>query len=97
MRGFGRRLLIYRWLVKRGAFPAGSVRANFTTVISAGVARVFVFDRDLGNVPDLGNVVSLPQISQNKSAEVVPKVEEANNREENKNTQTANSTLIYYD
>ncbi len=93
----GRGLKIYRWLVKSGAFPATVVRANFPTVISAGVARVGVFDRELGNVPDFSNVVSLPQTTQNQVAEVVPKVTETNNQEENQNTQTANSTEVYYD
>jgi hypothetical protein len=93
----GRGLKIYRWLVMRGAFPSTVVRANFPTVISATVARVGVFDRELGNVPDFSNLVSLPQTSQNRIAEVVPKVEETNNREENKNTQTANLTEVYYD
>lgn len=93
----GRGLKIYRWLIMRGAFPATVIRANFPTVISATVARVGVFDRELGNVPDFSNVISLPQTSQNQVAEVVPKVEETNNREENKITQTANLTEVYYD
>lgn len=93
----GRGLKIYRWLVMRGAFPGAIVRANFPTVISATVARVGVFDRELGNVPDFSNVVSLPQPSQNQVAEIVPAVTEANNREENQNTQAANSTEVYYD
>lgn len=93
----GRGLKIYRWLIKRGAFPATVVRANFPTVVSAGVARVTVFDRELGNVPDFGNVVSLPQISQTQIATVNSAVTETNNRKENKNTQTANLTEVYYD
>lgn len=93
----GRGLKIYCWLVKSGTFPGGVVRANFPTVISATVARVGVFDRELGNVPNFSNVVSLPQPSQNQIAEVVPATTETTNREENQNTQAANSTLIYYD
>lgn len=93
----GRGLKIYRWLVKSGAFPATVVRANFPTIISATVARVGVFDRELGNVPDFSNVVSLPQTTQNQVAEVVPIVTETTNQEENKNTQTANLTEVYYD
>lgn len=93
----GRGLKIYRWLIMRGAFPATVARANFPTVISAGVARIGVFDREIGRVPDFSNVVSLPQTPQNKSAEVVPKVAETDNREENQNNQTANSTEVYYD
>ncbi len=93
----GRGLKIYRWLIMRGAFPAGSVRANFPTVISATVARVSVFDRELGNVPDFSNVVSLPQTSQNQVAEVVPAVRETNTQEEKQNTQESNSIEVYYD
>jgi Transglycosylase SLT domain len=93
----GRGLKIYRWLIMRGAFPATVVRANFPTVISATVARIGVFDRELGNVLDFSNVVSLPQTPQNQVAEVVPKVAETNDQEENQNNQTANSTEVYYD
>lgn len=93
----GRGLKIYRWLIMRGAFPATVIRANFPTVISATVARVTVYDRELGNVPDFSNVVSLSQTPQNQVAEVVPTVTETNNQEENKNTQTANLTEVYYD
>lgn len=93
----GRGLKIYRWLVKRGAFPATVVRANFPTVISAGVARVTVFDRELGNVPDFSNAASLSLTSQNKIAEIVPAVTETNNQEENQNTRGLNLTEIYYD
>lgn len=93
----GRGLKIYRWLIMRGAFPGAIVRANFPTVISATIARIGVFDRELGNVPDFSNVVTVPQTTQNKIAEIVQKVAETNNQEENQNTQTANLTLIYYD
>jgi hypothetical protein len=93
----GRGLKIYRWLIKSGAFPGAIVRANFPTVISGTVARVGVFDRELGNVPDFSNVVSLPQPFQNQAAELVPAITETNNRVENQNKQAVNSTLIYYD
>jgi len=39
----------------------------------------------------------LPQNPQNKSAEVVPKVTETDNQEENQNNQTTNSTEVYHD
>jgi len=93
----GRGLKIYRWLVMRGAFPATVVRANFPTVISATVARVGVFDRELGNVPDFSNVVALPQTSQNQVAEVVSTVAETNTQNENQNTQSEKITEVYYD
>lgn len=93
----GRGLKIYRWLVMRGAFPATVVRANFPTVISATVARVGVFDRELGNVPDFSNVVSLPQTSQNQVAKVVSTVAETNTQNENQITQNEKMTEVYYD
>lgn len=93
----GRGLKIYRWLIMRGAFPAGSVRANFPTVISATVARIGVFDRELGNVPDFSNVISLPQTSQNQviaaNAIVTPK----NTQAEKQNPNEPNLTEVYYD
>jgi len=92
----GRGLKIYRWLVKSGAFPATVVRANFPTVISATVARVGVFDRELGNVPDFSSAVMV-QTNQNQFAEVVPKAAETTNTEENQNSQAANSMEVYYD
>ena len=93
----GRGLKIYRWLVKRGVFPEGSTKAYFPTVISAPVARVGVFDRELGSVPDFSNAASLPQTTQKRSTESVSKVAETNNQKENQNSEIANLTLIYYD
>lgn len=93
----GRGLKIYRWLIMRGAFPSTVVRANFPTVISAGVARIGVFDRELGKVPDFSNVELLRQTSQNQVAAVDSAVTETNNKEENQNNQTTNSTEVYYD
>lgn len=93
----GRGLKIYRWLILRGAFPAGVVRANFPTVISATVARVTVFDRELGNVPDFSNVVSLPQTAQNQVVAVNSTVSETKTQEEKQNPNESNSTEVYYD
>lgn len=93
----GRGLKIYRWLIMRGAFPSAVVRASFPTIISATVARVGVFDRELGNVPDFSNAASLPQTSQNKTATVNTAIKETNTREEKQNPQESNLTEIYYD
>lgn len=93
----GRGLKIYRWLILRGAFPAGVVRANFPTAISATVARVTVFDRELGNVPDFSNVVSLPQTAQNQVVAVNSTVSETKTQEEKQNPNESNSTEVYYD
>jgi len=93
----GRGLKIYRWLIMRGAFPAAVVRANFPAVISATVARIGVFDRELGNVPDFSNVQSLPQITQNQVAVINSVVTETNTREEKQNQIEPTSTEVYYD
>ncbi|HQU85719.1 MAG TPA: lytic transglycosylase domain-containing protein [Pyrinomonadaceae bacterium] len=93
----GRGLKIYRWLILRGAFPAETVRATFPTVISAMVARVGVFDRELGNVPDFRNVISLPQTNQNQVVAVNSMVIETNKVEEKQNANESTSTEVYYD
>jgi hypothetical protein len=84
---FGRAVSDLRedWAIGKTRQPIA--RANFPIVISAGVARVTVFDRELGNVPDFSNFVSLPETTQNQISEVVPKVTEKNNQEENEKTQ----------
>lgn len=48
----GRGLKIYRWLVARRSFANASFRANFPSVISASVARVSLYDPELGQVPN---------------------------------------------
>ena len=93
----GRGLKIYRWLIMRGAFPAGSVRANFPTVISATVARVTVFDRELGNVPDFNNFVSLPQTTPKQDMSKADVVTETTRRDEESNVSETKVTEVYYD
>jgi hypothetical protein len=53
----GRGLKIYRWLVLRQTFNAEIVRANFPAFISRSVARVSLFDPELGSIADLRNVI----------------------------------------
>ena len=48
----GRGLKIYRWLLSRQTFTNASFRANFPNAISASVARVSLYDPELGQVPD---------------------------------------------
>lgn len=93
----GRGLKIYRWLIMRGAFPASVARANFPTVISATVARVGVFDRELRNVPDFSNIVSLPQTTQNQVVAVNSVVSETMPQVEKQNLNEPNLTEVYYD
>lgn len=45
----GRGLKIYRWLVNRRAFPSAIFPATFPAEVSAAVARVSLFDPELGN------------------------------------------------
>lgn len=92
----GRGLKVYRWLVTRGAFPGGMVRANFPNVISAVVARVGVFDRELGKVPDFNNVIPLAQTLQNQLTAVNSLVTETGKARE-KPSSPAGLTEVYYD
>lgn len=48
----GRGLKIYRWLLSRQTFTNASFRANFPNAISASVARVSLYDPELGQVPN---------------------------------------------
>lgn len=48
----GRGLKIYRWLIARRTFATASSRANFPNAISASVARVPLYDPELGSVPN---------------------------------------------
>ncbi len=92
----GRGLKIYRWLIMRGAFPGGMVRANFPTAISAVIARVGVFDRELGNVPDFNNHIPLTQTSRNQLTPVDSVVTETEKAEGNQSSPSG-LTEVYYD
>jgi hypothetical protein len=47
----GRGLKVYRWLIARQTFANASFRANFPNAISVSVARVSLYDPELGQVP----------------------------------------------
>lgn len=75
----GRGLKVYRWLVSRQTFANSVVRANFPAVISSTVARVPLYDPELGNVPDFNvpiirqenlNRNTIAQKTQNESSEI---------------------------
>ena len=93
----GRGLKIYRWLVMRGLFPAKVVRANFPNVISATVARVGVFDRELGNAREFSNFALVPQAQPNQVADVNNAITETNTQDEKQNSQSSKFTEVYYD
>lgn len=48
----GRGLKVYRWLIARQTFANASFRANFPNAISATIARVSLYDAELGQVPN---------------------------------------------
>jgi len=93
----GRGLKIYRWLLNRRAFPSTVVRANFPPVISATVARVGVFDRELGIIPNFNNPVSLPQTTPKQDANLANVVTANFRRDEESNLQETKFTEVYYD
>lgn len=93
----GRGLKIYRWLIMRGAFPPDIVRANFPNVISQAVARVGVFDRELGNLPDFNNLAIFPQMQTNQVTAVNNSIIETNTQDEKQNPQSSKLTQVYYD
>jgi hypothetical protein len=62
----GRGLKIYRWLLKRQTFANASYKASFPNVISASVARVSLYDPELGNVPNF----IVPTVIQENSSQI---------------------------
>ncbi|MGI8494906.1 MAG: hypothetical protein ACR2L1_06290, partial [Pyrinomonadaceae bacterium] len=79
----GRGLKIYRWLLIRQTFATATFRANFPGVISASVARVSLYDPELGQVPDF--IVPVPR--QTLPSQIItaqnPPVQSANNEQSN--------------
>lgn len=62
----GRGLKIYRWLVARQTFANASFKANFPNMISASVARVSLYDPELGSVPNF----IIPTVIQENSSRI---------------------------
>jgi hypothetical protein len=62
----GRGLKIYRWLIARQTFANASYKANFPNVISASVARVSLYDPELGSVPNF----IIPTVIQENSSRI---------------------------
>ncbi len=76
----GRGLKIYRWLIARQTFASSAFRANFPSVISASVARVSLYDPELGNVPNfivpvqkqaIPNQIAIAQKTQSESVQML--------------------------
>lgn len=64
----GRGLKIYRWLIARQTFATSAFRATFPNVVSASVARVSLYDAELGSVPNF--IFSVPKQSTTNQAAV---------------------------
>ena len=89
----GRGLKIYRWLIIRQTFANSSFRANFPGVISASVARVSLYDPELGQVPDfIVPIQSQTVPSQIITAQNQP-VQSANNEQPNE----SKTPEVFYD
>ncbi len=101
----GRGLKIYRWLVLRQTFNAGNVRANFANFpayISASVARVSLYDPELGSVSDFRNVIPNNVVLTAHNNQIQP-INAAQTVTENATTSTDGNeqksvlTEVYYD
>ena len=93
----GRGLKIYRWLIYRQTFPAEVARAKFPQMISSAVARVQVFDRELGKVPDFKTPAPVPQLNSNISENVAVIETEITEPDEESTAQEPKFTEVYYD
>lgn len=62
----GRGLKIYRWLIARQTFANASYKASFPNIISASVARVSLYDPELGSVPNF----IIPTVIQENSSQI---------------------------
>lgn len=58
----GRGLKVYRWLIARQTFANASFRATFPNAISATIARVSLYDAELGQVPNFIVPVAQPTV-----------------------------------
>jgi hypothetical protein len=101
----GRGLKIYRWLVLRQTFNAEIVRsnfANFPAYISASVARVSLYDPELGSVIDFRNVIPnnvllTAQTNQIQPINAAQTVNENATTSADANEQKPVLTEVYYD
>jgi hypothetical protein len=101
----GRGLKIYRWLVLRQTFNVGNVRANyanFPAYISASVARVPLYDPELGGHSDFRNVIQsnvllTAQTNQIQPINAAQTVSENATKSADANEQKSVLTEVYYD
>lgn len=93
----GRGLKIYRWLIYRQTFPAEVARAKFPQVISSAVARIQIFDRELGKVPNFKFPAPVPQQNSIISENAASVAEETTEPNEESTAQEPKFTEVYYD
>lgn len=98
----GRGLKIYRWLVLRQTFNAEIVRANFPAYISGSVARVSLFDPELGSIADFRNVIPNNYAPVTQTNQIQPKnaaqtIGENTNERPDSNAEKPVLTEVYYD
>ena len=98
----GRGLKVYRWLVGRQTFANANVKANFPAYISATVARVSLYDPELGNIINFrnvsqNNIALIAQITPTQSANITNAGSENTNPKTDSNTQKPEPTEVYYD
>jgi hypothetical protein len=98
----GRGLKIYRWLIFRQTFNAEIVRANFPAFISATVARVSLYDPELGSIADFRNAIPnnyalITQTSQIQPKNAAQSAGEDTNERADSNAEKPVLTEVYYD
>ncbi|CAN5462009.1 hypothetical protein BH10ACI1_BH10ACI1_01980 [soil metagenome] len=93
----GRGLKIYRWLIYRQIFPEQVARAKFPQVISSAVARIQVFDRELGKVPDFKIPAPIMPIKSINSENLAAVEAQTTPPDEESISQETKFTEVYYD
>ena len=89
----GRGLKIYRWLIVRQTFSNASFKANFPNTISASVARVSLFDAELGQVPNF----IIPVTKQTAQSQVVAAQNQIIPTVNNEKRDETKSPEVFYD
>lgn len=89
----GRGLKVYRWLIIRQTFANASFKANFPNSISASVARVSLFDAELGQVPNF----IVPVTKQTAQSQVVTAQNQPLQSTNEEKTNEKTSPEVFYD
>ena len=89
----GRGLKIYRWLIARQTFANASYKANFPNIISASVARVSLYDPELGSVPNF----IVPTVLQENSSQITVAQNQPTNLPSEQPKNEPKTQEIFYD